>query len=138
MSQVRLYVGNLPYSIDETGLLAIFSQFGFQASRPQIIMDRETNRPKGFGFVEVASQKDAEAAIAAVSGAKIESRIIRVSIANERPSRSGGGGGGGRPGGGGGPTFEHRKSSGGGGGGRDGGRGGRGGRRGSSDDDVWR
>lgn len=129
MSQVRLYVGNLPYSIDQTGLVAIFSNFGIAAMSPQIIMDRETGRPKGFGFVEVAGQKEADVAIAQVSGSSVENRVIRVSIANERPSR-------GAPRSGGGPSFEQRGGGGGRDAGRDGGRGGRG-RRGGGRDSTW-
>lgn len=127
-SGTRLYVGNLPYSIDQTGLAAIFSEFGIVVSRPQIIMDRETGRPKGFGFVDVGSQVDADRALAEVNGYRVEGRPIRVSIANEKPSRGGSGAGGGRPT----PSFEKRGGDRGGGGGRQESRGRR------SDDDVWR
>ena len=121
---IRLYVGNLPYSIDQTGLAAVFSEFGLTALKPQIIMDRETGRPKGFAFVEMGSREEADRAIAEVDGYRVEGRPIRISIANERPGR---GGGGTRPA----PTFEKRGGGGGGGGKRET----RGRKR---DDDVWR
>lgn len=132
-SSVRLYVGNLPYTITDAELLAPFTEFGIVATRPQIIMDRETNRPRGFGFVEVGSQVDADRAVSEVSGYRLGGRPIKVSVANERPGRSGGGGGGGggRPA----PSFEHRGGGGGGGGGRRDRSESRGRNR---DDDVWR
>lgn len=126
-STVRLYVGNLPYSIDQTGLAAVFSEFGLTALKPQIIMDKVTGRPKGFAFVEMGSREEADRAIAEIDGYRVEGRPIRVSIANERPGR--GGGGSNRSA----PTSERRGGGGGGGGG--GKREARGRHR---DDDVWR
>ena len=124
----KLYVGNLPYSATEDGLKSHFSSAGSVAS-VKIIIDRETGRSKGFGFVEMESDDGAQSAVSQLDGQEYEGRSLRVSEAKpqpERDSRGGGGGGGfggGRSGGGG---------FGGGGGNRDGGgrpRGGGGGGR---------
>jgi len=122
----KLYVGNLPYSATEDGLKSHFSSAGSVAS-VKIIIDRETGRSKGFGFVEMESDDGAQSAVSQLDGQEYEGRSLRVSEAKpqpERDSRGGGGGGfgGGRSGGG----------FGGGGGNRDGGgrpRGGGGGGR---------
>ena len=115
----KLYVGNLPYAADENFLVETFSQFG-QVASAKLIMDRETGRSKGFGFVEMGSEAEAEQAIQKLNGTEVEGRAIKVTEARPQEPREGGGGGGGRGGFGGG---------GGGGGGR-GGRGGFGGGRG--------
>lgn len=119
----KLYVGNLPYSIDKSRLEEMFADFG-NVTSAQVIMDRETGRSKGFGFVEMGSDQEAQAAISGLNGKGLEGRNLTVNEARPQEPRSGGfgGGGGGRrgPGGGG---F----GGGGGGGGRD--RGDRGGRR---------
>jgi RNA recognition motif-containing protein len=111
----KLYVGNLTYNITETELEALFAQFGAVQSA-QIIIDRETNRSKGFGFVEMGSDEEAQAAIQALNGREHDGRNLTVNEAKPREQRGGGGGygggGGGRSGGGG---------YGGGGGGRSGG-----------------
>lgn len=117
----KLYVGNLPYSAKEESLKEHFSSAGSVAS-VKIIIDRETGRSKGFGFVEMESEDGAQSAVSQLDGQEFEGRSLRVSEAKpqpERESRGGGGGfGGGRSGGG----------FGGGGGNRGGGdRGGRGG-----------
>ena len=118
----KLYVGNLAYSVRDDSLLQAFSQFGHVASA-KVMMDRETGRSKGFGFVEMGSDAEAQAAINGMNGQALEGRAIVVNEARPREERPGGfgGGGGGRSGGGGG-------GYGGGGGGGYGGGGGGGGR----------
>lgn len=99
----KLYVGNLPYSATEDGLKTHFSSAGSVAS-VKIIIDRETGRSKGFGFVEMESDDGAQSAVSQLDGQEFEGRSLRVSEAKpqpERESRGGGGGfGGGRSGGG--------------------------------------
>lgn len=107
----KLYVGNLPFSVTEDDLRDLFSEHG-DVSSVALITDRETGRPRGFGFVEFANDSDAEAAVEALNGAEVKGRALVVNEARERESR-GGGGGGGRGGYGGG-----RGGGGGGGGGR--------------------
>ena len=116
----KLYVGNLSYNVDSSELEQLFSQHG-QVVSAQIINDRDTGRSKGFGFVEMGSDEEAQAAIAALNGQEHGGRALTVNEARPREDRGGGGGGGrgGFGGGGGG-----RGGYGGGGGGRD--RGGRG------------
>ena len=115
----KLYVGNLTYNVNESDLEALFSQFGTVQSA-QIIVDRDTNRSKGFGFVEMGSDAEAQAAIQGLNAHDHDGRNLTVNEAKPREDRGGGGGyGGGRGGGGGG--------YGGGGGGRSGGGGGYGG-----------
>ena len=119
----KLYVGNLAYSVRDDSLLQAFSQFGTVTSA-KVMMDRETGRSKGFGFVEMSSDAEAQAAINGMNGQALDGRAIVVNEARPREERPGGfGGGGGRTGGGGG-------GYGGGGGGRSGGGGGGGGRGG--------
>ncbi|MDO9181044.1 MAG: RNA-binding protein [Bacteriovorax sp.] len=123
----KLYVGNLPYSATEDGLKTHFSSAGSVAS-VKIIIDRETGRSKGFGFVEMDSDDGAQSAVSQLDGQEYEGRSLRVSEAKpqpERDSRGGGGGGfgGGRSGGGFGGGGGNR-----GGGDRGGNRGGGGGR----------
>lgn len=97
----RLYVGNLPYDADEAALRAAFSKDGRTVERVHIVLDRETQRPRGFAFVEMASDDQAKAAMAAMDGAVFGTRQLRVTEAEER--RPGGGPGGPRPMGGGPP-----------------------------------
>ena len=98
----KLYVGNLTYNVNETDLEALFSQFGTVQSA-QVIVDRDTNRSKGFGFVEMGSDAEAQAAIQALNGRDHDDRNLTVNEAKPREARPGGGGyGGGRSGGGGG------------------------------------
>ena len=92
----RLYVGNLSYDTDEAGLQAAFEADGRNVKEVFIMMDRETGRPRGFGFVEMASDADAQAAIEALDGASLDGRNIKVNEARERQPRGGGGGGGNR------------------------------------------
>ena len=124
----KLYVGNLTYNVNETDLEALFSQFGTVQSA-QVIVDRDTNRSKGFGFVEMGSDAEAQAAIQGLNGQDHDGRNLTVNEAKPREARAGGGGygGGGRSGGGGG--YGGGRSGGGGGyGGGGGGYGGGGGR----------
>jgi hypothetical protein len=125
----RIFVGNLPFSATDQVLLDTFAQYG-NVESAKVITDRATGRSKGFGFVEMATDAEAVAAIEKLNGAEYEGRTITVNEAREMQPREGGGGGGGRgrPGGGGG----YRGGGGGGGGYRGGGGGGgdRGGRSG--------
>jgi RNA recognition motif-containing protein len=98
----RLYVGNLSFSVGTDALRQAFSASG-EVTDVHIVNDRETGQSRGFGFVTMGSAAQAAAAIAAMNGATLEGRALRVNEAEERPQRSGGGGGGGRGGGGGGP-----------------------------------
>lgn len=92
----RLYVGNLPFDTDESQLRALFQEGGRQVSEVKIITDRDTGRPRGFAFVEMGSQADAEAAISALNGRELGGRALTVNEAREQaPRRSGGFGGGG-------------------------------------------
>lgn len=152
----KLYVGNLAYSVRDEDLNDAFSQFG-AVSSAKVMMDRETGRSKGFGFVEMGSDPEAQAAINGLNGQAIGGRAIVVNEARPREERpggfrspyggggagggrsggggyGGGGGGAGGPGGGGGGGFRspyggggRREGGGGGGGGRSGGGGGYGG-----------
>ena len=99
----KLYVGNLAYSVRDESLQESFSQFG-TVSSAKVMMDRETGRSKGFGFVEMGSDAEAQAAINGMNGQPLEGRAIVVNEARpreERPGGFGGGGGGGGYGGGG-------------------------------------
>jgi RNA recognition motif-containing protein len=100
----KLYVGNLAYSATDDGVETHFAQYGTVVS-VALITDRDTGRPKGFGFVEMSSEEEALAAKEALDGSEFGGRTIRVDIAKDRPPRGGGGGyggGGGRGGYGGG------------------------------------
>lgn len=99
----RLYVGNLSYTIDSAGLQALFSQHG-TVRNAEVVADRMTGRSKGFGFVEMSTEAEAQAAIAALNGAQYEGRALTVNEAKPREARgtrSFGGPGGSRGGGGG-------------------------------------
>ena len=96
----KLYVGNLTYNVNETDLEALFSQFGTVQSA-QVIVDRDTNRSKGFAFVEMGSDAEAQAAIQGLNGHDHDGRNLTVNEAKPREARVGGGGYGGRSGGGG-------------------------------------
>ena len=113
----KLYVGNLSYDTTETAVEDAFKPYGEVVS-VALISDRDTGRPKGFGFVEMATPEAADAARTALDGTQLGGRTIKVDIAKEREPRSGGGRGG-YGGGGGGGGY--------GGGGYGGGGGGRGG-----------
>lgn len=108
----KLYVGGLPYSVTDDALKQAFSQAGTVVSAT-VIMDKFTNRSKGFGFVEMSSDEEAKAAIAMFDGKDFEGRILKVNEARPmepRDNRSfgGGGGRGGFGGGGSRPPFERR------------------------------
>ncbi len=126
----KLYVGNLPYSVRDEDLQQSFGQFGAVTSA-KVMMERDTGRSKGFGFVEMGSDAEAQAAINGMNGQPLGGRSVVVNEARPmeaRPPRSGGfggGGGGGYGGGGGGGGY----GGGGGGGGRSGGGGSDGGFR---------
>ncbi len=123
----KLYVGNLPYTVRDEDLQQSFSQYG-SVSRAKVMMERDTGRSKGFGFVEMGNDAEAQAAIAGMNGQSLGGRSITVNEARPmeaRPPRSGGFGGGG--GGGGGGYGGGGDRSGGGGYGGGGGGGGRGG-----------
>jgi RNA recognition motif-containing protein len=114
----KLYVGNLSYNVNSSDLEQLFGQHGTVQSA-EVISDRETGRSKGFGFVQMGSDAEAQTAVAALNGKEHDGRALTVNEAKpreDRPRTGGGGGGGGGRGG-----------YGGGGGGGGGGRGGRGG-----------
>ncbi|MEN9771289.1 MAG: hypothetical protein RLZZ180_2919 [Pseudomonadota bacterium] len=121
----KLYVGNLPYSVRDEDLQQSFSQFGSVTSA-KVMMERDTGRSKGFGFVEMGSDAEAQAAINGMNGQSLGGRSVVVNEARPmeaRPPRSFGGGGGGGGGGYGGGGGGGRSGGGGygGGGGGDGG-----------------
>jgi hypothetical protein len=120
----KLYVGNLPYSVRDEDLQQSFSQFGSVTSA-KVMMERDTGRSKGFGFVEMGSDAEAQAAINGMNGQSLGGRSVVVNEARPmeaRPPRSfGGGGGGGYGGGGGGGGGRSGGGGYGGGGGGDGG-----------------
>ena len=132
MANNKLYVGNLSYNTNDESLSAAFAQFG-KVDSCRVISDRETGRSKGFGFVEMSTPEEAQAAVAGLDGHEVEGRAIRVSEA--RPQEGGGGGRGG--GGGGGGRGGGFGGGGGGGGGSRGGFGGGGGRGGGGGGDRW-
>src|SRR6195952_3480257 len=109
----KLYVGNLSYNVTSTDLEQLFAQHG-QVQSAEVISDRDTGRSKGFGFVQMGSDEEAQAAISAMNGQQHDGRALTVNEAKPKENRTGGGGGGGRGG-----------YGGGGGGGGGGGRGGR-------------
>ncbi len=122
----KLYVGNLAYSVRDDSLQQAFSQFGSVTSA-KVMMDRETGRSKGFGFVEMGSDAEAQAAINGMNGQALEGRPLVVNEARPREDRPGGGGSRGGYGGGGGGGYGGGGGGGYGGGGS-GGAGGGGGR----------
>ena len=89
----KMYVGNLSYSTNEDELRRIFEEHGTVVSA-QVIMDRETGRSKGFAFVEMSSDQEAQAAISALDGKEMGGRVLKVNEARPREDRGGGGGGG--------------------------------------------
>jgi cold-inducible RNA-binding protein len=91
----KLYVGGLSYSVTDSQLQQLFSSCGTVESA-KIVMDRDTDRSRGFGFVEMSTQEEAEKAIATLNGTQHEGRSLTVNISKpreDRPARSGGGGG---------------------------------------------
>ncbi len=135
----KLYVGNLPFTVTDESLSAKFSTVG-SVDSAKIIMDRDSGRSKGFGFVEMSNDEEADKAVNELNGADFEGRALKVSEARPQEERSGGGGGrggfgGGRSSGGGGGGGRSGGGYGGGGGG--GGRGGGGGDRGGGGGNRW-
>ncbi len=90
---VNIYVGNLPFNTTEEELESLFSQFG-SVSRAAIIMDRDTGRSRGFGFVEMDNEDEGRKAIEELNGTAFNGRTLTVNEARPRQQRSGGGGGG--------------------------------------------
>ena len=90
----RLYVGNLPFTTDEQQVRDLFSQNGRTVTEVKLVTDRDTGRLRGFGFVEMGSSEEADAAIRAVNGHDLGGRALTVNEAKERTSGGGGGGGG--------------------------------------------
>lgn len=107
---MRIYVGNLAYSVGEDELRQMFSPFG-QVASANVITDRDTGQSKGFGFVEMPNSTEAQAAIAGLNGKEMGGRSVTVNEARPRADRNEGGRGGGGGGG-----FGGRSGSGGGGG----------------------
>lgn len=103
----RLYVGNLSYQTTEDTLKAEFEKDSRQVREVKLMLDRDTGQSRGFAFVEMATEADAQAAIEALNGVNLDGRDLRVNEAQERQPR--GGGGGGRHGGGGG-GGRHREN----------------------------
>ncbi|MCP4709982.1 MAG: RNA-binding protein [Planctomycetes bacterium] len=101
----KLYVGNMSYDVDNGKLEQMFAEHGTVESA-QVIIDRGSGRSKGFGFVEMGSDDEAQAAITALDGSEVDGRALKVNVAKPRTdrggARGGGGGGGGGYGGGGG------------------------------------
>ncbi|MFO0956730.1 MAG: RNA-binding protein [Isosphaeraceae bacterium] len=126
----RLYVGNLAYTVNSQDLQELFEQFG-RVRSAQVLSDRETGRSRGFGFVEMEGDSDADAAISSLDGSDHQGR--RLTVNEARPRTEGGGGGGGRGGYGGGGGGYGGGGYGGGGGGYGGGGGGGRGDRGRGD-----
>ena len=114
----NIYVGNIPYNATEDSLREFFEQCG-KVSRVHLVMDRDTGRPRGFGFVEMEDDAEGQAAIDSLNGKQLDGRSLVVNEARPRQPRGGGGGGGGGGyGGGGGGGY---RDGGGGGGGYGGG-----------------
>lgn len=108
----KLYVGNLPYSIDDAALESQFASFG-KVESARVITDRDTGRSKGFGFVEMSSDEEANKAIESLNGQSMGGRNLTVSEARPQAPREGGGRGGPRGGGGGPRGFGGRGGGGG-------------------------
>ncbi|MDB5062334.1 MAG: RNA-binding protein [Mucilaginibacter sp.] len=130
---MNIFVGSLPYSLEEADLKELFEAYG-EVTTVKIIMDRESGRSKGFGFVEMSDDEAAQKAISGLNGSEVAGRSIAVSQAEDKKPgdrRSGGGGGygGGNRGGGGGGYSRDSRGGGGGGYSKDNNRGGGGGSR---------
>jgi len=92
MSQNKLYVGNMSFNSTEDDIRDAFAAHGTVTS-VTIVMDRETGRPRGFGFVEMGSDSEAQAAMQAMDGQSLDGRNLKVNVAKPREPRGGGGGG---------------------------------------------
>ena len=86
MNNKKLFVGSLPWSVDDAGLAQIFSQAGNVVSA-QVVKDRDTGRSRGFGFVEMSTDEEAQAAVTNLNGSDVEGRKIVVNIARPREDR---------------------------------------------------
>ena len=95
---MNIYVGNLPYTVRDNDLLELFQAYG-NVSSAKVVMDRETDRSKGFGFVEMSSDDEGANAVNKLNGYEINGRALRVNEARPREDRRPGGGGGGGGGG---------------------------------------
>lgn len=95
---MKMYVGNLAWSVTSADLEGLFAAYG-PVTSVEVIMDRETGRSRGFGFVEMADQAAAQQAMQAIDGSQLQGRNLTVNEARERTPRTGGGGGGGGRGG---------------------------------------
>ena len=80
----RLYVGNLPFSADDSAVRSLFEQNDRRVEEVNLITDRETGRPRGFGFVEMGSSEDADKAISELNGYELDGRALTVNVARER------------------------------------------------------
>ncbi len=102
----KVYVGNLPFGVNAEQLRTLFEEGGHEVLEVKIVTDRDTGRPRGFAFVDMANQEDAQTVISSLNGRELEGRALTVNMAREReprrggPGRGGGGGGFGRGGGG--------------------------------------
>jgi cold-inducible RNA-binding protein len=94
MSNNKLFVGNLSFNTTENDLQDTFAKHG-TVVEANLMMDRESGRPRGFGFVTMSTPEEAQAAIDALNGASVDGRALTVNVAKPREERSGGGGGGG-------------------------------------------
>lgn len=90
----KIYVGNLPYSINDESLSSAFGAYG-SVDSAKVIMDRDTNRSKGFGFVEMSTDDEAAEAISSLNGTELDGRQVNVNEAKPKEPRTGGGGYGG-------------------------------------------
>ncbi|HEY0679342.1 MAG TPA: RNA-binding protein [Chitinophagaceae bacterium] len=91
---MNIYVSNLSFTVQDEDLKEFFAEYG-EVSSAKVIMDRETNRSRGFGFVEMPDESAGQKAIRELDGAQVDGRPIRVNVAKPREERSGGNGGGG-------------------------------------------
>src|SRR3970040_1852741 len=94
----KVFVGNLPFTVDEQQLRALFEEGGREVTEVKIVMDRDTGRPRGFAFVSMARQEEAQAAITALNGRDLGGRALTVNMRRQQQPRGRGFGGGGRRG----------------------------------------
>ena len=92
---MKIYVGNMPFSLNEQGLRTIFEEFG-EVESINVITDRETGRPRGFAFVEMEDDRSARRAISELADREVDGRRLKVNLARPRENRGSRGGGGGR------------------------------------------
>ena len=91
---MNIYISNLSYGVDDADLNTLFAEYG-EVTSAKVIMDRETGRSRGFGFVEIADEAMGQKAIDELNGAEYDGKVINVNVAKPREERSNGGGGGG-------------------------------------------